>query len=321
MTTKKAPTKSLHIETTTRCTLACPACPRTSWQNITGRPVIKSDLNIDLLEKFLDCPGGRLFNQFYLCGDYGDTIYYPELLKLIERFRDRVSFSIVTNGSRQSPRFWNQLAEVLTSKDTVCFSIDGLEDTNHLYRVNSDWDSIMQGLDIMTRSLAKVHWKTIVFKHNYKDLDKIKALAESKGCSFHAEKTHRYGNNELIPPEEFIETNHLFHPDFVSNNNIEIEPRCESVAKIISADGHLMPCDWLRNPGTFYKSQLWKQKSRWLEKLKIENNTYDQAIEVVRDWENVVRQNSLIASPDVDVLCKMLCRKNCVSSNVVGFSQ
>ena len=49
----------LHIEPTTRCILACPACPRTTWQQITKRPVAKEDLDIDLLEQFLDCDGGK----------------------------------------------------------------------------------------------------------------------------------------------------------------------------------------------------------------------------------------------------------------------
>jgi len=305
--------KSLHIETTTRCILACPACPRTTWQNIIKRPVTKSDLDVDLLEKFLDCELGSQFTHFDLCGDYGDAIYYPDLLKLINRFRSRVSFTITTNGSRQSEKFWHSLSNAMTENDSIIFSIDGLENTNHLYRINSDWASIMQGLDIMSRGPAKVHWKTIVFNFNHDKLIEIKNFAESKGASFHAKKTHRYGDQSLIPPENFIEHNHLFQEDFV-HNQFEIEPRCESDAKVITADGYLMPCDWMRNPKTFYKSQLWKQKTRWIEKLKIKDNTYDQAVMVVRDWENYVRQNSLTGSDQVEVLCKMLCRKGCVQN-------
>jgi len=308
---------SLHIETTTRCTLACPACPRTTWQDITKRPVAKTDLDVDLLEKFLDCPGGHQLKRFVLCGDYGDSIYYPDLIKLIQRFRDRVCFMITTNGSRQTAKFWHSLAEVLTEDDIVIFSIDGLEDTNHLYRINSEWSSIMTGLDIIAQSPAQVHWKTIVFRYNYQQLDKIKAFAESKGAVFYAEKTHRYGADDLAPPEQYVELNHAFRPTFVNDNLIEIEPRCEKDAKVITSDGTLSPCDWIRNPKTFYKSQLWKQRARWLDRVKMENNTYDQALEVIRDWENYVRQSSLDGTGEVDVLCKMLCRKGCVTSNRV----
>ena len=309
--------KSLHIEPTTRCVLACPACPRTTWSQILKRPVGKSDLDVDLLEKFLDCELGKQFTHFNLCGDYGDPIYYPNLLKLISRFRHRVSFNIVTNGSRQSEKFWHNLSEVMTENDSIIFSIDGLENTNHLYRINSNWASIMQGVDIMTRSPAHIHWKTIVFNFNFDKLDEIKNFAESNGATFHAEKTHRYGDASLVPPESYIESNHLFQVNFLHDHQIEIEPRCEKEAMVVTADGYLSPCDWMRNPQTFYKSQLWKQKDRWMEKVKIENNTYDQAILAVRDWENYVRQNSLNGSADVDALCKMKCRKGCVENNMV----
>jgi len=318
-TTKINPTtyKRLHIETTNRCTLSCPACPRTVWQEFTKRPLIKSDLDVDALEKFLDCESGRKITKFVLCGDYGDSIYYPDLLKLIKRFRDQVSFNIVTNGSRQTTKFWQNLSDVLTDKDKVIFSIDGLEHTNHLYRINSNWASIMQGIDIISRGPALMHWKTIVFRFNYDSLDKIKEFAESKGATFHAEKTHRYNNPALIPPDEYVELNHLFQEEFTHDHQFEIEPRCEQDAMTVSADGYLHPCDWIRNPRTFYKSQLWKQKERWLNKLKIENITLDQALIVVRDWENYIRQNSLTDSSKVEVLCKMLCRKGCVHNNKI----
>jgi len=309
----------LHIETTTRCTLACPACPRTTWRDILKKPVPKNDLDVDLLARFLDCPGGKQITKFLLCGDYGDSIYYPDLFRLIEKFRDQVSFYLVTNGSRQTERFWNRLSGMLTENDTVVFSIDGLEDTNHLYRINSDWASIMKGLDIVIKSPAKVHWKTIVFNFNYNKLKDIKNFAESKGTTFHAEKTHRYGNAQLEPPEAFIQTNHLFSDTFINDQiEIEIEPRCEKDAKVITSDGYLSPCDWIRNPKTFYKSQLWKQKERWLDKVKMENNTFDRAIMVIRDWENYVRQNSLTGQGPVDVLCKMLCRKGSVCDKIVN---
>jgi sulfatase maturation enzyme AslB (radical SAM superfamily) len=278
----------------------------------------KEDLDVDLLEKFLDCDTGKTIDNFIMCGDYGDSIYYPDLFKLIQRFRDQVSFRIETNGSRQTEKFWHTLAELLTEKDTVSFSIDGLEDTNHLYRINSDWESIMMGLDIMARSPAQVHWKTIIFKFNYDKLSEIKKFASDKGATWHAEKTNRYGNDAFKPPtEQHILVDHIFQSQFVNNHQIEIEPRCEKDAMTMSASGYLFPCDWIRNPQTLYKSQLWKQKSRWLDKLHMKDNTYDQAILVVRDWENYVRQNSLTGSDNVDVLCKMLCRKGCSSERKV----
>ena len=281
----------LHIEPTTRCIIACPACPRTVWYDITKQPVKKEELDVVALEKFLDCATGKEIDEFVLCGDYGDPIYYPDLFKLISRFRDRVSFTIITNGSGQKDSFWNTLSTLMTTKDTIIFSIDGQENTNHLYRVNSNWNSIMTGLDIMVKSPAQVHWKTIIFKFNHDKLAEIKKFAISKGATWHAEKTHRHGNDDLVPPTDYVQVNHVFRDEFTNSQQIEIEPRCEKDAKVITASGYFHPCDWIRNPRTFYKSQLWKQKDRWLEKLKIDKITYDQGILIVRDLENYFKLN------------------------------
>ena len=40
----------LHVETTNRCTLKCPACPRTVWQNLIKQPVKKADIDLDDLK-------------------------------------------------------------------------------------------------------------------------------------------------------------------------------------------------------------------------------------------------------------------------------
>ena len=161
---------TLHIELTNRCTLECPACPRTTWKNILKRPIEKADLDIDSFEKFLDCDGGNKIERLRLCGDYGDCIYYPKLFEFIQRFRHK-KFELMTNGSYRSKEFWQELSELLGDGDTITFGIDGLEDTNHLYRKNSDWASIMLALDIMSKSKAKVLWQTIVFSFNH---DKLK---------------------------------------------------------------------------------------------------------------------------------------------------
>jgi MoaA/NifB/PqqE/SkfB family radical SAM enzyme len=300
----------LHLELTNRCVLACPACPRTQWQDLLKRPVVRSDLDFYDLDRFLDCDQGKKVDTFLLCGDYGDTIYYPKLFEFLDYFRDSKKYWIHTNGSHRSQKFWQDLSHRLTERDTVTFAIDGLKDTNHLYRINSNWDSVMQAIDTLAKSPVRLHWKTIVFNHNYQQLDQIKKVALDKGCEFTAEKTHRFGSDDLVPPQDLIESNHAYQEIFSSDHSIEIEPSCQDI-KTVGCDGILYPCDWIRNPRTFYKSQLWKQKDRWLDQLHIKHTTFDQALLVVQDWADYVRQSSLEHRPTVDILCKMKCRKGC----------
>lgn len=303
----------LHLELTNRCVLECPGCPRTQWRDLVKKPVAKADLDLHDLDRFLDCEQGRKINTFVLCGDYGDAIYYPGLFDFLGWFRPTKNFELYTNGSRRDTKFWHGLSEILDQRDTVIFSIDGLQDTNSIYRINSDWASIMTGVDIMAKSPAKVIWKTIVFNHNYQHLDEIKRTALDKGCDFRAEKTHRFGAPGLEPPEHLIETQYLYREDFQHDHGIEIDPGCMN-EKTVSCDGYLYPCDWIRNPRTLYKSQLWKQKDRWLSKLAIRHTTYDKALSVVQDWADWVKESSMSLSPSVDVLCKMKCRKGCAKT-------
>ena len=80
-------------------------------------------------------------------------------------------------------------------------------------------------------------------------------------------------------------------------------------------EGGREEADGARTALLFYQAAGNKSK----KKLKIENNTLDQALLSVRDWENYVRQESLNASDNVEVLCKMLCRKGCVANNRIEF--
>ena len=295
--------------------MECPACPRTTWKEITKRPITKSDLSIDAFERFIDCAAGQKIETLLLCGDYGDCIYYPELFAFIKRFRHK-KFNLRTNGSRRTKEFWLQLAELMTKDDTIVFGIDGLEDTNHIYRKNADWSSIMMGLDIMVKSPAKVRWQTIAFEFNQNSFQDIKTFAESKGAEFFAIKTHRYGDNELMPDAKLMEKNYAWQDSFSKNEPIVIEPQCDR-SKVITSEGYYLPCDWIRNPRTFYKSDLWKNKTEWLDKMSIDKINLDQGNELINQWKQLVIEKGRTGSPRLDHLCKMLCRQGCVQSNLV----
>ena len=172
----------LHIETTNRCTLKCPACPRTVWQNLLGQPIQKADLDLDDFKKFLECESMEKIDTFVLCGDYGDTIYYPHLFKMIKMFREK-AIQINTNGSRRSKEWWQELNSLLTKKDIIVFAIDGIDEENLKYRVNADWDSILTGIDVVTKGPATIKCQTLIFDFNKDKLKEISDWAESKGMN------------------------------------------------------------------------------------------------------------------------------------------
>ena len=72
----------LPLETTNICTLKCPRCSRTPFLNKFGsKHWVNHNLNLLQFQKFVDV---ELTNKVInLCGNYGDHIYYPNLIELI----------------------------------------------------------------------------------------------------------------------------------------------------------------------------------------------------------------------------------------------
>lgn len=289
----------IQIETTTRCLLGCPACSRTVFAETLHRPYPKIDLDVDALWNFLDCNSGRAIPILSLCGDYGDSIYYPRLFELIERFRSEKTFIIHTAGSHQPKEFWLKLVALLTPADTVVFGIDGLEDTNHIYRRNSNWASIMTALDTCVAAGVQVKWDTNIFSFNYDRLDEIRQFAENRGAEFVCKKTSRFGDESLRPPgEQLIDTDALYQ-DHYDRSAVELAPQCQS-QRVISATGHLRPCGWITAPFTFYRSRLKAEQDLWT----IHGQTLDDVVVVLNRWTEEIRSNPAAA----DVICRMKCK-------------
>jgi len=296
----------LQIEPTTRCVLGCPACSRTVFSKTLKRPYPKYDQNVDDLYQFLDCEKGHEIKTLSLCGDHGDSIYYPNLFDMIDRFRYK-DLELYTAGSHQSRVFWDKLANKMTDQDVVFFSIDGLKDTNHLYRINSDWDSIMLGLDIMTNSPARIIWDLNVFSFNEHELSNIKDFANSKGAEFRCKKTPRHGSDSLIPSDTtYIDTSAMYNK--LLYKDISITPKCSEEHQI-SAMGYYWPCGYIQYPFTLYKSKVWKERDQW----QIKGQTLDQVSTKLLSWKQEIANNP----QDAESICKMKCKTNQESIYVV----
>ena len=111
------------------------------------------------------------------CGDDGDPIYAHDLIPVIEYVKSikPVEIVVITNGSHKKVEWWRNLGSVLTKQDSVHFSIDGWDnDRNNLYRVNSDFDSIVAGIKELRRSSScRLIWAAIAFKFNQDQLDQM----------------------------------------------------------------------------------------------------------------------------------------------------
>jgi MoaA/NifB/PqqE/SkfB family radical SAM enzyme len=158
--------RSVELEISTRCPVRCPLCPRT--EPLDG----DNSWNTGFLDKkvLIDFVKESAFKDVIFCGGYGDPIYHPDFIEIIEslgRLCPDMDILVETNGSYMKREWWEKLGRVTTARHKFSFSIDGLEDTNHLYRVNADWKTIIEGIDAFRKHHKGImQWKWILFSYN-----------------------------------------------------------------------------------------------------------------------------------------------------------
>jgi len=279
-----------HFEVSGKCTLKCPRCPRNDTAPV---PWLNKELSLEFFQRTL--PPEMLKSQvkrITMCGDIGDPIYASEFLEIVEYIKSvnpKIHVFTITNGSFRKLEWWQRFAAISNEYDTVNFSVDGYDNaSNNMYRVGSNWDSIMQGMRVMCQeSRAFVYWATILFSFNQDRIDAIKDLAQQQGCdgiqlTYSTKFGSRYGTayggdqDQLEPRAEFISDTerykrHLIkltdreqlNQDYLAQNQVLfhrtkqefnkfITPMCVigNRGLYVSADGVLHPCSWVSFPYT-----------------------------------------------------------------------
>jgi MoaA/NifB/PqqE/SkfB family radical SAM enzyme len=266
---------NFHIEPTSKCTLECPLCDRT-WFYKTFKKRNLHEININHITDFVG-PNASVT----MCGNNGDPIYHSQFIDLCRRLKDNnCRISIITNGSAKPKKWWRELNSLLDQNDKITFSIDGLEDTNHIYRKNAKWKSIIDAVQTLEERKCNMEWKFIVFKHNQHQIQKAKNLSVDLGFDhFRLEHSDRWlGEKDLMPDSEFVDAVYKQQKEILINPEYSttMAPKCMKNNKpqndlYIDAEGDFYPCCWM---GTY----RYKFKSMYTPKSKsfnIKNNTLD----------------------------------------------
>lgn len=183
----------IELELTTRCNAACPQCVRNHYGGRTWPTLPLTDLDLDILIKRLEpmIASGVLVR---LCGTYGDPLMYRQVLDLVQWLVERkVTVAINTNASLRTPDWWQALARVLGDSGKVYFGLDGLEDTHHLHRRNTNFQRIMRNLKAFNSAGGHSVWSFLVFRHNQHQIESARALSQQMGCKeFAVKSTSRF---------------------------------------------------------------------------------------------------------------------------------
>lgn len=195
----------LELEITTVCNLSCPGCPRTV-QADQKREWNTGHMDPSILETLLKDPTNT-FRNYVLCGCYGDPMYNPrfdQFLSLLIEHSAR--FTVETNGTCTNQKMWDRVVEMQFHpiRHTFVFSVDGLEDTNHLYRRGSNWASIRNSMQTLAELEHKPRmvWKWIEFPYNKHQTETARALSKQWGFDrFHIIESTRYQPYSITDPD------------------------------------------------------------------------------------------------------------------------
>lgn len=172
----------IEFGVTSKCNAACPLCARQliGTSNIDPN-IIQSDLSFENFKIITEGLGSNSKNiNADFCGTTGDIIAHPDAENIIKYASTYYKeANLHTNGSAKSVSFWQNIAKLKNVH--VIFSIDGLSDTNHLYRINTNFDTIIKNAKIFIDAGGYAIWKFIKFSHNEHQVDKAKELAKELG--------------------------------------------------------------------------------------------------------------------------------------------
>jgi MoaA/NifB/PqqE/SkfB family radical SAM enzyme len=286
----------VHLELTDKCNAACPQCPRSDHGGVVNPRLANTELGLDDTKTILPSSFVEQLDCIFACGNFGDPIVARDCLEIFKYFRasnPKMKLGIHTNGGTRSPDFWQALGRLLPKgRGYVRFGIDGLEDTNHIYRRNVRWKTLMRNVTMFIEAGGNAEWDYLVFRHNEHQVEQARKLASDLGFTlFNPKKTGRFldwRNMEYIDSTPI--KNHT--GDIVGRLERPVDPAYENAAlaglrdlqkrygsmdryldhaeiqcKVqtkssiyVSAEGYVLPCCWLatqlQNPDLKARSEL-----------------------------------------------------------------
>lgn len=197
----------IQLETTSRCSLQCLSCQRKYKTKY-----FKDDLKPDIIK---DIFFTKNWYKVIDCGRFGDTVYYKYLDELLDILLDSsiqfYEFNLAATG--RGEKWWSNFLQRLQkikysgTEIIINFGIDGLRDTNSIYRVNQNFDEIFNAMLYAKDLGLLVKWQFIPFSHNEHQLPKIKAIAHELGIELKLVLSSRFNSHK----DKLLPTNNSLH--------------------------------------------------------------------------------------------------------------
>jgi len=242
----------IFLELTTYCNSHCPQCPRFDKDGFVRSNIKMDHLSFDTLRKSIDKNVFLNLKTVVIEGDRGDGIMHPDILEIIKYFDFVKEIIFYTNGGARNTIWWSKLSEIKNLK--VIFSIDGLEDTNKLYRVNVDYEKVINNAIAFINNGGHAIWKCILFKHNEHQIQEITELSEKLGfyeIEFSPALMDRFDNINEFPVKIDGILQHFISPSIYNGDDVRKFSKKHKEGNIEIINNNNKRCTWL-NLGKIY---------------------------------------------------------------------
>jgi hypothetical protein len=219
-------------------------CARNVYGHHINPKITINNLDLTWFEHNITSEQITNLDKVFFCGSYGDPCANIDLLDICRHFRTinpTITLGINTNGSIRNPEWWQECATIFDQHhDYVVFSIDGLKDTNHIYRKGVQWDKIMDNATSFITAGGSAHWDTIIFNHNKHQVEDMKSLSRKMGFTwFRIKETDRW---DTYKPDKVNVTPISTYNTVDYSNAV---PKCEILEDksiYLDANGKFWPC-------------------------------------------------------------------------------
>ena len=316
--------RSIHLEISTRCNASCPDCPRNfrGVNNVIDTYPL-TDMSLEQFQKIFPAEFLHQLHEFYINGNHGDFVTAQDGLKIvkyIKQINPNIFIKISTNASAK-PEIWEELGKLGI---IVFFRLDGLKDTHHLYRLNTDYDLVIANASKFIAAGGHAIWSMIKFDHNQHQIEECQRLSRTLKFKqfelvdagrntfpvFKSDRTlsHVVGdytgsiNFDELYAQSRVESNHV-----IENIQKKIDCYTKKYKQIyVCANGEVYPCCWL---GFYPLRSPTRASNRQLQSIIFKNNALEYDLKETIEWFNTVEQSW--ASPSDQIYtCNQMCGKN-----------
>ena len=285
----------IHLENTQNCQASCPMCDRNQNGGDINPHIDLSELTLDDCKRIFEPNFIKQLKTMYMCGNLGDPIVARDTLDIFKYFREHnkdMWLSMNTNAGARDESWWSELAQIFGRMGTVIFSVDGLRDTNHLYRQGVVWDNVERAMKSFIAAGGRARWDFLIFEHNQHQVEEAEEISKLMGFErFQAKKTGRFvtaksqkkeshqavnrkgeKTTELKKPDKKYQNKALSKQDMLIQKYGSMDAYYDVVpinckvqdegSLFITAEGLAMPCCW--TAGRMYK---WWHKNPMVEQV------------------------------------------------------